>query len=352
MGSWLARSRRALTARSSSGASTGIIKGMGPGGCGLMGDFFFKDDGKMENYMDRVNAFSQRGESSNKRISSCPLLRDPYESQVVEVQRSTIPHGGEGLFARCVLRRGDVCAWYNGIRITHTKVDRRPWKENHSTISLDANTVIDVPEPYDSLKNYYASLGHKTNHCLSRQNAKFDLCFHPRFGDLKCVRAIKTILPGEEIFVDYGYKPGTGPVCSFRGARSEPAELDTSCTPAEKIFKGPLFSGSNWKSSCGATVTARVNCSAPELCVTQAEKIAATWSESSYDLGSYDPSHTNMIAFVLSTDYTVTGNRGSTKNFHIEAAVHPREQGHHLNLTRRSPTPQACHTPSSALYSA
>lgn len=47
------------------------------------------------------------------------------------------------------------------------QVDSRDWAMNGNTISLDEDTVIDVPQPFDQLENYCASLGHKANHSFS-----------------------------------------------------------------------------------------------------------------------------------------------------------------------------------------
>lgn len=48
---------------------------------------------------------------------------------------------------------------------------------------------------------------HKANHHFdpNRVNCGFDLFWHPRFGKLKAMRALRDIAPGEELFVDYGY---------------------------------------------------------------------------------------------------------------------------------------------------
>lgn len=47
------------------------------------------------------------------------------------------------------------------------QVDSRDWAMNGNTISLDEDTVIDVPQPFDQLENYCASLGHKANHSFT-----------------------------------------------------------------------------------------------------------------------------------------------------------------------------------------
>jgi len=47
------------------------------------------------------------------------------------------------------------------------QVDSRDWALNGNTISLDDETVIDVPEPYNHAAKYCASLGHKANHSFT-----------------------------------------------------------------------------------------------------------------------------------------------------------------------------------------
>lgn len=53
------------------------------------------------------------------------------------------------------------------------QVDSRDWALNGNTISLDEDTVIDVPQPFDRLENYCASLGHKANHSFT-PNCKYE----------------------------------------------------------------------------------------------------------------------------------------------------------------------------------
>ncbi len=84
-------------------------------------------------------------------------------------------------------------------------VDARSWRYNSNTISRDADFAIDVPKPFDSLRSYCATMGHKANHCRERKNAKYCAAFHPRFGDICGVRTIRAVRAGEEILVDYEY---------------------------------------------------------------------------------------------------------------------------------------------------
>lgn len=80
-----------------------------------------------------------------ERISSDPLLRDHYEAQRVEAKRSQIPGANEGLFARVPLEASEVACFYAGVRIGHDVVNVRDWAENDNTLSIDDDTVIDVP---------------------------------------------------------------------------------------------------------------------------------------------------------------------------------------------------------------
>jgi len=38
-----------------------------------------------------------------------------------------------------------------------------------------------------------------------KQNSEFCFIEHPRFGHCRCIRSIRAIEKGEEIFIDYGY---------------------------------------------------------------------------------------------------------------------------------------------------
>ena len=154
--------------------------------------------------------------SSATSIASQPLVPDPYEQVTVYVAPSPLCGGdrgggvglaGEGLFAKRRLIKGEVCAFYNGVRLTHAQVDGRSWDDNANTMSLtplDSDIVVDVPTPYDEETHYRASLGHKANHAADN-NAKYAPCVHPRFGVIKAVVAERTIEAGEEVTVDYGY---------------------------------------------------------------------------------------------------------------------------------------------------
>jgi len=153
-------------------------------------------------------------ESTSRRISSDPLLSDPFESLLVEARPSTIPDSGEGLFARRHLPAGVVVTWYNGTRERGSRSERRRWDMNSNTIALidDDPTQrtgidIDVAPKWSFTSTYKASLAHKCNHSFdeTQRNAMYDMALHPRFGLIKCIRTTKSIKPNEELYVDYGY---------------------------------------------------------------------------------------------------------------------------------------------------
>ncbi|XP_054648524.1 histone-lysine N-methyltransferase SETD7 [Dunckerocampus dactyliophorus] len=142
--------------------------------------------------------------STSTCIATHALLPDPYENQRVFVADSMIEGAGQGLFAKTDAERATVMAFYNGVRITHSEVDKRDWSLNGNTISLDEDTVIDVPQPFDQTERYCASLGHKANHSFT-PNCKYDVCVHPRFGSIKCIRTLRAVQKDEELTVAYGY---------------------------------------------------------------------------------------------------------------------------------------------------
>jgi len=131
-------------------------------------------------------------------------VQDLYELDRVEVRKSLISPDMDGLFARARISSGELCSWYNGLRCTHEEVNAREWAAAQATMTLDAETVLDIPLALASVTAFCASLGHKANHSLPN-NAKYDVFDHPRFGLIKAIRAVRDIEPGEEVCCDYGY---------------------------------------------------------------------------------------------------------------------------------------------------
>ena len=148
--------------------------------------------------------------STSNKISSDCMLADSFEKLHVYVAQSLIPGANEGLFAKKELPADFVCTFYNGIRVPHNEVDARDWSLNDNTISLDDDIVIDVPPSFSSITEYCSSLAHKANHSFT-PNSMYDVCTHPRFGEIKCIRTLVPLNANDEILVDYGYSHDTLP---------------------------------------------------------------------------------------------------------------------------------------------
>lgn len=85
--------------------------------------------------------------------------------------------------------------------------DSKTWDEDGYKIfdpSKKPAGTIDIPVKFRDLKNYCASLAHKTNHSFI-PNTEFVVFDHPRWGVIPCLASIHAIQEGEEIFVKYGY---------------------------------------------------------------------------------------------------------------------------------------------------
>lgn len=143
-----------------------------------------------------------------------PLLRDLYEDKQVEVRRSSMTGGGEGVFARDDdIPPDTLVAIFNGVRhplcsnLIKGVVDDEEiyWRLSYN-IHMPENEdyFLDIPPHMRSLTTYSASLGHKVNHSFL-PNCDFSTMFHPRWGRIRTVVSKTLIRQGEELFVDYGY---------------------------------------------------------------------------------------------------------------------------------------------------
>ena len=142
------------------------------------------------------------------RMTTTPLLPDPYEQEWVQVQSSTVVGANEGLFARKDVTEGTILAFYNGIRRDpKTSYDEPDWVVNAYKIfdPTRKKGSLDIPHEYINTSNYCASLAHKTNHSFL-PSAEFEVFDHPRFGPVPCLMATADIQAGEEIFVHYCYE--------------------------------------------------------------------------------------------------------------------------------------------------
>ena len=134
---------------------------------------------------------------------------DPLDFENTFVGPSKI--AGEGLFAKKTLSMGSVIANYAGIlvdnssQILHVKNDSFKEDLHKNLLTLNKTHAIDIPAPFDSLKKYKGSYGHKANHAFKGTNAYFGRIKSPRFGETRCLMASQNIDKGKEILIDYNY---------------------------------------------------------------------------------------------------------------------------------------------------
>lgn len=147
------------------------------------------------------------------RISTEPLLPDPYETQHVYVRASKLRGAQEGLFAKKDLPTDRIVAFYNGVHLKENElVDDKADHDANAYKILDLQGpdadglqgILDIPPESVNIKRYCASLAHKCNHSF-QPNAKFVSFYHPRFGSIPAIQTIKEITKDTEIFVSYDY---------------------------------------------------------------------------------------------------------------------------------------------------
>ena len=54
--------------------------------------------------------------STEISVGAGPLVPDPYEERTVEVRASGVGGGGEGLYVKRNIAKGELIAFYNGVR--------------------------------------------------------------------------------------------------------------------------------------------------------------------------------------------------------------------------------------------
>ena len=135
--------------------------------------------------LDRLPVSESKIKEFDSTKCMMPLVsKDEYEAETVEVQISTIPNSGEGLFALRDIKQGEVVSFYSGYPISGN-----------------------LKKPLD-VARYEGTLGHKANNNFPPySNSALGAIDHPKFGHIKMISAIKDISKGEEIFYDYGYNP-------------------------------------------------------------------------------------------------------------------------------------------------
>ena len=105
--------------------------------------------------------------STDSHFSWYPLSRDAYESKLVDICKSKIPNAGEGVFLKRNVTKGQVIAYFNGIRIKKSSAfSWNPFKKK-SVFLIDfqdengEDIFLDIPEKFINSSQYNATSGHK-----------------------------------------------------------------------------------------------------------------------------------------------------------------------------------------------
>ena len=115
------------------------------------------------------------------------------DASCFEVKDSTIEGAGKGLYARCTVYRGDTIGAYTGVLVNDDDVNNGPYINSHYILWLCEDHQI-VAE--GETANYTRYINHSDD-----PNVRFVVS--TRWKKAR-VEALKRIVPGEELFLDYG----------------------------------------------------------------------------------------------------------------------------------------------------
>ena len=152
------------------------------------------------------------------RIGDHPRVMDPYTKNLIYIGDGV---SDDGVFAKRDIEKGELVSYYSGLfwnnteqaLFTREKFRNQTWEEYwnifRNLMSFDGPLKIHIPKPFWNISSYRATLGHKVNHSFKKANTAFGQAFHPRFGNIRALYAVKDIFKGEEVLVDYGYRLST-----------------------------------------------------------------------------------------------------------------------------------------------
>lgn len=145
--------------------------------------------------------------STKTHLSDDPHVPDPMETKFVEIRKSELTGAGEGLFLIKDVEANEIIAFFNGVRVTIEDANKLPvHRESSHKIWNDWNDqdeMLDITPEYRAVESYQATLGHKIN--FSKQpTVEYDFIFHPRFGEIRSVRALTSLKAGTELTSMYG----------------------------------------------------------------------------------------------------------------------------------------------------
>ena len=152
--------------------------------------------------------------STSSSVGLWPLMRDPYEEATVRVEASSVPGGGEGLVTVRPVKKGEVVAFYNGVRLPYIPGEKENWETSGYKIFINADHAsgerVDLPGELIHLDKYCATLGHKMNHSFDYNCTEWFFS-HPIHGMIPCAVAARDLQAGDELYLHYGYDPNNCP---------------------------------------------------------------------------------------------------------------------------------------------
>ena len=139
--------------------------------------------------------------STDVHLSSDPLVRDPYEKELLDVTESGVPGAGMGVFSRRALDNNTIVGYFNGVHRDRAEVLSSEGKKSVYLVERTwEGEMLDIPEEFTAWSSYRASAGHLINHSTD-SNVDYTECRHPRFGHILCVVTTRKIGAGKELFV-------------------------------------------------------------------------------------------------------------------------------------------------------
>ena len=147
--------------------------------------------------------------------SSDPMMKDPYESKYISVEKSKMEGGGEGVYAKTDLTTNTTAAIFNGFKVPQSgghnltegiEEEEKIYERLSYNIHMpeEEDFFLDLPPAMADLNVYSGSKGHKVNHSFI-PNSKFGTIYHPRWGRVRTVETMEEVKEGQELLVDYGY---------------------------------------------------------------------------------------------------------------------------------------------------
>jgi len=151
----------------------------------------------------QCEAKTKSGRRCKRRTCTTPAMCYQHTDikDGLRVKKSTIPKAGKGLFATKRFRRGAKIANYTGVIKNRQAYEKDP--THGFGLALNRREVIDARSTQAGIARYANDCrrSNKRARNCKGNNARLSTNTRAKTGSIK---ALKTIKPGSEIFVNYG----------------------------------------------------------------------------------------------------------------------------------------------------